>query len=156
MLEQTNDIRADRIANNFGQYDEDEPQDMLSDFMHWCDREGHDFGEVLGTARMHYNDEIDADDDISPGERLGDEHDDKPVGEIVIDDSVGDGDFIGIDIPGLSGLKLVVRRYISNELAKNNEKFDGTVAPRDKHDVAYILTDVTLGGHGRYRRYKRD
>ncbi len=151
-MEQTNDDRAGKAMGALDGGGYTEAVDLLSDLMHLCDLEGEDFGQLLGSARMHYLSEIDLKDDISPGKRLGTDHQEEPVGEIVIDSSDSDGDFRNIEIPGLSGLKCVVKTYISEENAKENEEFDGTVAPRNQHGEPYILTDVTLGGYGRYKR----
>ncbi len=38
----------------------DAVSDMLSDLMHWCDRNNQDFDVELRRARKHYEDETDA------------------------------------------------------------------------------------------------
>ena len=35
-----------------------DPQDLLTDLMHWCDAEGLSFNSMLDSARMHHDAEL--------------------------------------------------------------------------------------------------
>ena len=111
MDEHTNDDRADAAETAMNGYDE--MQDLLSDLMHLADRKEakqlESFWDALRMARGHYHCEIDPNDDISPGVRLGQHHDDGPVGWIEVDESEP-GEVL-INIPALAGLSLTQRTY---------------------------------------------
>lgn len=68
-MEPTNETRALRIDEMMERYcwvlerrrwmrDEDDLKDMLTDLMHLCNRDGVDFDDILRTARMNYEAEI--------------------------------------------------------------------------------------------------
>ena len=52
--------RCHRIDLALAAYSDDEPSnliDLLTDAMHWCRMNGHDFAALLGTASMHFDHE---------------------------------------------------------------------------------------------------
>lgn len=64
MCNPTNEERAARIDKLIEYYaveckgdayaDETDPQDIICDIMHWCDRDGYNFEEFLSMARFHH------------------------------------------------------------------------------------------------------
>lgn len=79
-----NERRSDRAATALhpyleenGTYDETALTDLLSDLMHWADRNGVTFTECLERAQMHYEAETtpeDDDDEIEPDVPLLEQH----------------------------------------------------------------------------------
>jgi hypothetical protein len=51
----TNEERARRVADSLGEfYEEDNVVDLITDIMHFCEREGIDFYKEFSMARMHF------------------------------------------------------------------------------------------------------
>lgn len=142
MIEHTNDDRADAAETAMDGYDE--MQDLLSDLMHLADRKEpkqlEDFWDALRMATGHYHSEIDPNDDISPGTRLGQDHSDEPVGwVIVMDDEPGN---VEINIPALAGRTLTQRTYPTTEGCEMYES-EGVVLEHSK-DGKFINATITI------------
>lgn len=62
-VDESNEDRAERAAEALGEYlTQDDPEvatyALLTDLMHYCDREGFDFDELLEMAERHYAAEV--------------------------------------------------------------------------------------------------
>ena len=53
------------FQEDVGTDDEDMLADLLSDLMHWCDREGYVFAEALRRGSYHYGEETSADPEVA-------------------------------------------------------------------------------------------
>ncbi len=142
MDEQMNEVRADRAEAAMNGYDE--MQDLLSDLMHLADRKEaeqlEDFWDALRLATGHYQCEIDPNDDISPGTRLGQDHSDEPVGWVTVeDDEPGN---VSINIPALAGRTLTQRTYPTAEGVEMYES-EGVVLEHGK-DGKFINATITI------------
>lgn len=62
----TNDQRSARFENAIAAYSDDETLvslvDFLADAMHWCKINGHTLRDLLDTAEMHFEAEVNGDD----------------------------------------------------------------------------------------------
>lgn len=143
MTEHTNDDRADAAEVAMNGYDE--MQDLLSDLMHLADRKEpkqlEDFWDALRMAVGHYQCEINPNDDISPGVRLGQDHEDQPVGMIeVYDDEPGN---VSISIPMLAGLTLRKRTFLEKAGIEMLES-EGVVLEQLPSGAKFTAAEITI------------
>ena len=143
MDEQTNDDRADRAEAAMADYHA--MQGLLSARVPLADRKWakplENSWAALRMARGHYECEIDPNDDISPGTRLGADWDDQPVGTVEVqDDEPGN---VTISIPALAGRTLKQRTYPTIEGVEMYED-EGVKLVEDKHGAKFIEAVITI------------
>ncbi len=143
MDDQTNNDRADRAEAAMAGYDE--MQDLLSDLMHLADRKEskqlENFWDALRMAVGHYACEIDPNDDISPGTRLGSDWEAQPVGMVEVqDDEPGN---VSISIPMLAGLTLRQRTFPTSEGVEMLED-EGTVLEQLPDGGKFTIGEITI------------